>query len=63
MAGAILLVLFLMSPLDVDAADDVGVPIAVVRVDNLAPVPADYLAFAESRAGRCSTALEFTSRG
>jgi hypothetical protein len=50
MAGAILVVLFLISPVDVDAADVTGAPTAVVRIDNLAPVPADYLAFAQSRA-------------
>ena len=50
MAGGILVVLFLLSSAGVDAADDNYAATAVVRIDNLVPVPADYLAFAQSRA-------------
>jgi hypothetical protein len=50
MAAAILTVLFAISAVDADASDEVNTPTAVVRVDNVALVPADYLDFAESRA-------------
>jgi hypothetical protein len=48
MAAAILVALFSLSAVDADAADDM--PTAIVRLDNLAFVPADDLAFAEGRA-------------
>jgi hypothetical protein len=48
MAAAILVALFSLSAVDADAADDM--PTAIVRLDNLALVPADDLAFAEGRA-------------
>jgi len=48
MAAAILVVLFSLSAIDAEAADDM--PRAIVRLDNLALVPADYVAFAEGRA-------------
>jgi hypothetical protein len=48
MAAAILVVLFALSAVDADAADDA--PTAIVRLDNLALVSAGDLDFAESRA-------------
>jgi hypothetical protein len=50
MDAAILVVLFALSPVDADRSDQTGTPTAVVRLDNVALVPADYLGFAESRA-------------
>jgi hypothetical protein len=50
MAAAILVVLFAISAIDADAPDDTDMPTAIVRLENLAPVPADYLAFAQRRA-------------
>jgi len=50
MAAAILVVLFAMSAVDAAAADQTDTPTAVVRLDNIALVPVDYLDFAESRA-------------
>jgi hypothetical protein len=50
MAAAILVLLLLISPVDADADDDPDLATVVVRIDNLAPVPANYLEFAESRA-------------
>jgi hypothetical protein len=47
--AAILVVLFAISAVDADAADD-ETPTVVVRLDNLALVPTDDLDFAESRA-------------
>ena len=51
MATAILVVLFAISASNADASDDNDLPSAIVRLDNLAAVPPDYLAFAEGRAG------------
>ena len=50
MAAAILVVLFALSAVDADASEEPNTPIAVVRLDNVALVRADYLDFAESRA-------------
>lgn len=50
MAPAILVVLFAMAAVDATAADQTDMPTAVVRLDNIAVVPVDYLDFAESRA-------------
>jgi len=50
MVAAILLLLFTLSPVDAFADDDPDLPTVVVRIDNLAPVPGDYLEFAQSRA-------------
>jgi len=50
MAAAILVLLFAIPPVDAYADDDPDPPTVVVRIDNLAPVPVDYLAFAQSRA-------------
>ena len=50
MAAAILAVLFAISAVDADAADQTDTPTAVVRLDNVAVVPTDALDFAESRA-------------
>jgi hypothetical protein len=50
MASAILVVLFAMAAVDAAAAGQTDTPTAVVRLDNLALVPVDYLDFAESRA-------------
>jgi hypothetical protein len=50
MAAAILTVLFAISAVDADASDETNTPTAVVRLDNVALVRADYLDFAESRA-------------
>jgi hypothetical protein len=50
MAAAILVLMFLISPVDADADDDPDLASVVVRLDNLAPVPANDLEFAQSRA-------------
>jgi hypothetical protein len=50
MAAAILVVLFAISAVDADASEPADTPTAVVRLDNIALVPSDYLEFAESRA-------------
>ena len=50
MAAAILVVLFAISAVDIDASEQTDTPTAVVRLDNVALVPPDYLEFAESRA-------------
>ena len=50
MAAAILVVLFALSAVDADAADETDAPTAIVRLDNLALIPADDLDFAQSRA-------------
>jgi len=51
MATAILVMFAISATIDAGAADDIATPSAIVRLDNLALVPADYLAFAEGRAG------------
>jgi hypothetical protein len=48
--AAILVVLFAMSAVDADASQQIDMPTAVVRLDNVALVPTDCLDFAESRA-------------
>src|SRR5262245_50966006 len=57
MAAAILVVLFAMSAVDAAAADKTDTPTAVVRLDNIALVPVDYLDFAESRAAEVFSSI------
>jgi hypothetical protein len=47
--AAVLVLLFALSAVDAAASDQTGTPTAVVRLDNVALVPADSLDFAESR--------------
>ena len=51
MAEALLVVLFAISAVDADAADD-DTPTAIVRLDNLALIRTDDLEFAEIRAAQ-----------
>jgi len=48
--AAVLALLFALSAVDADASRQIVMPTAVVRLDNVALVRADYLDFAESRA-------------
>jgi hypothetical protein len=48
--AAILVVLFALSAVDAEASQQLDMPTAIVRLDNVALVPADSLHFAESRA-------------
>ena len=57
MAAAILVVLLAMSAVDAAAADQTDTPTAVVRLDNIALVPVDYLDFAESRAAEVFSSI------
>ena len=50
MATAFLVVLFAMAAADASAAGQTDAPAVVVRLDNIALAPVDYLDFAESRA-------------
>lgn len=48
--AAILAILFAVSAVDAEASEPADTPTAVVRLDNVALVPSNYVEFAESRA-------------